>query len=88
MGKALIRGVYEIQHVITYFRFGSDTYLRIILDKFQERLCIGECHMDCDCDCDFNTNIDMLSGDFNFLLFRMHEFTISGISSEVDSLIQ
>ena len=57
MGKALIRGVFELQYVITYFRFGSDTNLKIILCEFQERLYLDECHIDCDCD--FNTNIDV-----------------------------
>ena len=84
MGEALIRFVLELQHVITYFRFGSGTKLRIILDELQERLCIDECNMDCD----FNINIDMFSGDFISLQFCMHEFTISRISFGVDSLIQ
>ena len=84
MGKSLIHGVFELQYVITYFQFGSDTKLRIKLSESQKRLCIGECHMDCD----FNTNIDMFSCDSNSLRFQMHEFTISRISYEVGSLIQ
>ena len=62
--KPPIRGFFELQHVTTYFRFGSDTDLNIISGDFQEWWCIDGRYMDCDYV--FNAGVGYFYKGFNF----------------------